>query len=221
MVAKGVDYFLYSGADEIVTEVTAPKIGNTYGPAANFRRNNLQISSSNIRGIGSYTGTLAFVTRRSGREVERRHQDINSWDGQLKRGTMHNMFNTPPRIGEEATVCWALYDAGSGKGVSAGLTNQHQLYVYATRNHRRWMSELAARDPRVARGAFARFALPGAHDAGMFDMRATMKLLNTPALYAALAGSFALIPVWGVFVAAAGGLARGFAPRAIANLSMT
>jgi hypothetical protein len=224
MVAKGVDFYLYSDSDSIRTEVTAPAFKQVFDRAANFKYNNLQISSANIPGLGSYTGTLQWITRNGAAEVTRQFQDINSYDAKLGRGTMSNMFKTPPLIGD-TTVCWGFYDAGPGKAAGSKLTNQNQLYVYATRDQRAWMSELARRNSDVASGPFARFALPGAHDAGMFDMRAVMRMLNSPELYLILVASLALIPFVGKFigaaVATAGGLARAFAPRAISNLSMT
>lgn len=207
MYAKGVDYYLYSDSESLRTDLAVPAIHRSHGPEANFKHNNFQIQSKNIRGLTRYTGRLEWVTTDRGKEMFRQWEDISSWDGNLKRGTMHNMFNTPPRIGNP-TVCWGLYDAGSGK--VSGMTNQHQLYIYATRDQRRWMGDLAKRNPRVARGPFARFALPGSHDAGMFDMRMVRRVISHPAFLLATTAAFGL----GIVAAALG-------PRAIANLSMT
>ena len=194
-VAKGVDYYVYSDSGDIRTSVAVPKVARTHGPDGNFRHWNLQVSSSNIPDPFKYVGGLEWVVRQRGQDMIRHKQDISSLDGKLWDGTMGNMFNTPPRIGSP-TVCWGFYDAGPGKASGfSKLTNQNQLYIYATRDQRRWMSELAARNTTVARGPFSRFALPGAHDAGMFDMRAVMRMLNDPVLYLALLGSLAFIPV--------------------------
>ncbi|WEK00470.1 MAG: hypothetical protein P0Y59_01895 [Candidatus Sphingomonas phytovorans] len=205
MVAKGIDYYLYSDSEDLRTDLGVPKIPRSHGPEANFKRNNFQVQSGNIPDPVNYTGRLEWVTTDRGKEMIRQWQNISSLDGNLKTGTMHTMFKTPPRIGNP-TVCWGLYDAGSGK--VSGMTNQHQLYVYATRDQRRWMGDLAKRNPHVARGPFARFALPGSHDAGMFDMRAVRKILHNPAFVIALGAHM------GVAAALLG-------PRAIANLAMT
>lgn len=210
-VAKGVDYYPYSDSEDTLTTVAVPKISDTHGPEANFTRPNMQIQSRNIPGGLRFTGRLEWVTKHRGVEVARQRADISSRTGNIQRGTMGNMFNTPPHIGE-TTVCWGFYDAGSGK--ISGLTNQHQLYIYATRDQRRWMSELAASDSRIARGPFARFALPGSHDAGMFDMRAVRRILRNPALNAGLIAALHFIPLGHILI-------RALGPRAIANLSMT
>lgn len=205
MVAKGIDYYLYSDSENLRTDLAVPKIHRAHGPEANFQRNNFQVQSQNIPDPVNYTGRLEWVTTDHGKETLRQWQNISSLDGNLKTGTMHTMFNTPPRIGSP-TVCWGLYDAGSGK--VSGMTNQHQLYIYSTRDQRRWMGDLAKRNPRVARGPLYRFALPGSHDAGMFDMRAVMKVVHNPAFVLAL----------GAFMGVAAAL---LGPRAIANLAMT
>jgi len=70
------------------------------------------------------------------------------------------------------------------------------------------VGDLAKRNSRVARGPFARFALPGAHDAGMFDMRVVREILANRLLATALG-------------AAIGMASAIFGPRAIANLAMT
>jgi hypothetical protein len=181
--AKGVDYYVYTNFGETLTDVAVPKITNQHGPEANFHPQNLQIQSRNIPNPVGYIGGLEWVVRHRGQDMERQRQDVSTLDGNLRRGTMKNMFKTPPRIGTP-TVCWGFYDSGSG--VFSGMTNQHQLYIYVTPDRRRWMSELAARNPRVAGGPFARFALPGSHDAGMFDMRAVRKMLADPLFNLAL-----------------------------------
>jgi hypothetical protein len=216
MAAKGVDYYLYSDSDSIRTEVTGPKVGGIYGREANFRKNNLQISSRNIRGPFSFTGTLKCWVRRGNVEVMHQFQDINSRDGTMGRGTMTNMLNTPPRLGDP-TVCWGFYKAGDGLGISK-LTNQCQFYAYVTRDQRRWMTELAARDPRVARGPFARFALPGAHDAGMNDMTVFNNVLRDPKFFTLMMMVVAFIPIIGALLV---GLGRPLIPVAISNLAMT
>ena len=205
MYAKGIDYYLYFDSQDLHTGLGVPQVTRSHGPEANFRRNNFHVSSGNIPDPLNYTGRLEWVTMYRGKEMIRQWQNISSFDGNLKTGTMHNMFNTPPRIGNP-TVCWGLYDAGSG--VTSGMTNQHQLYIYATRDQRRWMSDLAKRNPRVAHGPFARFALPGSHDAGMFDMRMVRKVLTHPAFIVAVTAGLGIV-----------GAILG--PRAVANLSMT
>lgn len=205
MVAKGVDYYLYFDSEDLRTDLAVPKVPRSHGIEDNFEHNNFQVQSRNIPDPVNYTGRLEWVTTYRGEEMIRQWQNISSLDGNLKTGTMHNMFNSPPRIGNP-TVCWGLYDAGWGK--VSGMTNQHQLYIYATRDQRRWMGDLAKSNSRVARGPFARFALPGAHDAGMFDMRVVKGILANRLLATALG-------------AAIGMASATFGPRAIANLAMT
>ncbi|MES2444345.1 MAG: hypothetical protein V4574_16070 [Pseudomonadota bacterium] len=217
MVAKGVDFYIYSDSDTDRTEINGPKFtAGPYGREVNFRRSNLQISSARIPGAGSYTGTLKCTVRRRNAVLMHQFQDINSLYGSMRdRGTMSNIFKTPPRLGDP-TICWGYYHAGDG--LLSPLTNQSQFHVYVTRNQNRWMTDLAARDPRIARGPFARFALPGAHDAGMYDMGAVNGILADPKLALVMIGVVALMPIIGAIIV---GLARPLIPVAIANLAMT
>jgi hypothetical protein len=50
------------------------------------------------------------------------------------------------------------------------LTNQEQFYVYLTCNYSEWMTDLANEFPDFLNRSLNVLALPGAHDAGMFEI---------------------------------------------------
>ncbi|MCW3847787.1 hypothetical protein OF829_11090 [Sphingomonas sp. LB-2] len=221
MVAKGVDFWLYSDQWGRRIDVHAPAI--KYTNKQNFRPDNpgnLQISSKNIPGFTNYTGRLEFIVHRNnGREfveIFRKHEDISSYTGNLQGGPMSNMFNTPPMLGPYLDVSWGLFDAGS---TQHGLRNQHRLYVYVTQPHRRWMERLTGHNRQTATAPFSRWVLPGSHDAGMFDMRAVRKILSSAALSKALIGTIQVVPILGPIILALGG--NKMIARALANLAMT
>jgi hypothetical protein len=81
-------------------------------------------------------------------------------------------FDVPGCVEEKKSLGWALsygfYDAGSGK--VGNLTNHDQSYVYLTPDVSSWMTVLANTVGGVANAPLCSFVLPGAHDAGTYDI---------------------------------------------------
>jgi len=77
------------------------------------------------------------------------------------------MPSTPSLINPGFALSYGFYDSGSG---ISGLTNQDQSYVYLTGSRATWMGDLVkALGSNLSDKPFNVWALPGAHDAGMFD----------------------------------------------------
>ncbi|MEI9928433.1 MAG: hypothetical protein WDN44_12970 [Sphingomonas sp.] len=121
------------------------------------------------------------------------------------------MLETPSIFAPDHTICYGFYDAGPGLG---GLTDQDQSYAYFTGSYADWMGDLAAADPHAANLPFNRFALPGAHDAGMNTMNTARSLLDSAQAEALLAAITLVFPPLGVIGAV-------LAPHAIQNLAIT
>ena len=69
MVAKGIDYYLYSDSEDLRTDLGVPQIHRSHGPEAYFKRNNFQVQSGNIPDPLNYTGRLEWVTTDRGNET--------------------------------------------------------------------------------------------------------------------------------------------------------
>lgn len=211
-VSKGVDYYTYASGPQLSITVTAPDSSQTYGPSNNFNKQNIQIDS----GFPSFTGTLGWQATSGGTTLGQGNEQINALTGQTEGGTMSVMMSTPSSIGPDWALSYGFYDAGSGIGTP--LTNQDQLYVYTTEKYSNWMGNLANQYPEVRDCAFQQFALPGAHDAGMFSLQTVQGILNSP--YAqALLGELALISP--ALATALSTLGIAEALRAITNLAIT
>jgi hypothetical protein len=211
-VSKGVDFYTFASGPAFGVQVTAPATVRNSGPGQNFAHQNLQIDSSNIPGWFNYTGTLSWSATGNSATVGTGFELINSFTGQTEGGTMSVMLNTPSSTGPGFALSYGFYDAGSGIGTP--LTNQDQLYVYVSDNYSSWMGDLVNAFPQAGERPFQQFALPGAHDAGMFTMSTVQGILNSPYAQALLGALEVLSPVLV-------GVAMAVAPRAITNLAIT
>ncbi|MEO9901887.1 MULTISPECIES: hypothetical protein [Alphaproteobacteria] len=99
-------------------------------------------------------------------------------------GPLEDMMQTPSVIGSDFSLSYGMFDAGSESGT--GLTGNDQIYAYLTPSQQNWMGTLAAAHSDVRDAPFASFALPGAHDAGTFDLAQVDKLLSDAAAHKAL-----------------------------------
>jgi hypothetical protein len=183
--SKGVNYYAYLGrsgfkvifqkptdfGDSTQTVMEWP---NRLGPLFKMLTANLQIAESDI-GLTSSTGRFQWHVKYLSVEVFSGYAEIYPSSGNLGHSTVGDMMQTPSIITDNYSISYGFYDAGPGVG---GLTNQDQFYMYATANQSNWMGNLANRDPSVKNAPFNRFALPGAHDAGMFDTDIVQTLLK-------------------------------------------
>ena len=120
-------------------------------------------------------------------------------------GPMEHMLATSSVVTSNGAVSYGFDDAGSG---TANLTNGDQLYVYFSGSFQSWMTGLAASASGFGVQPFNTWALPGSHDAGMFDrsMLTSAFLLSGPeAFFSTAAGSYGILivlPIVGPLLAA-------------------
>ncbi|AWB08674.1 hypothetical protein A6A40_27285 (plasmid) [Azospirillum humicireducens] len=123
------------------------------------------------------------------------------------------MMATPSLSAPGFALSYGFYDSGPGFG---DLTNQDQAYAYLTPPVFNWMGQLVTANPAAADQPFSSFCLPGAHDAGTFDLTCVRNLLansNAASALLSILGSAA----FGVVVK----LAASQALTAITNLAVT
>lgn len=216
--SKGVDYYTFLGNSSFSTTFEKPtdwgKKTSSYGvnKTLSMQSGNLQIAEDDI-GWSSHTGRYQWQLKQNNALMTSGYAEIAPSTGNLGDTTMGNMLNTPSQFGPGWAVSYGFYDSGSGIG---GLTNQDQSYVYATPDMRHWMGDLvASAGSKLAQQPFSVFALPGAHDSGMFDPTCVAKLLGDAAFVALLAGAL------GLPVATLASLSEPSVMRAIINLAFT
>ncbi|MFD1140115.1 hypothetical protein ACFQ4C_03310 [Larkinella insperata] len=173
--SKGIDYYAYLGDSQFSIQFQKPSSTTPWGTPGQMLANNFQISESDI-GMLEHTGRFQWHLKQNGNEIASRYAEIAPSDGSLGDCNMANMMQTPSLVSPGYAVSYGFYDSGSGK--IGTLTNQDQSYVYATANLSNWMRDLVNASPAVGSAPFNCFVLPGAHDAGMFDLNCCQTLLN-------------------------------------------
>lgn len=218
MTTKGLDYYFYIANLPSCIYVSASDAGTSTpkftddinGNPAHWKTGNVQIG---VSGVGLY-GEFQWSTETT--PVIQKNVKINPLTGNVGGGTLANMMSTPSYTAGGINVSYGFYDAGVGIG---DLTNQDQAYSYFTSSQQNWMGDLVAQDASVNDAPFSSFVLPGAHDAGTFDLSAAQAILaaggTVTAAFLSLLGPGAIL---GAIVA---GLTAGQAITAITNLAVT
>lgn len=212
MPSKGVDYYFNVTtasiqATEYDSGSSSPDFSRTFGSSPDFQTGSVQIDYDFPYLYGSFNWSTATTPVVAGNAI------VNPLTGNMDGGNLQNMLYTPSVIHEGFAVSYGFYDSGPGVG---DLTDHDQAYAYLTPSMHNWMGQLAQQYPQMKNAPFQQFALPGAHDAGTFDLTAVYSLLNTSVAveaYLALIGQEILCEL--VAVAAAQ------APTAITNLAVT
>jgi hypothetical protein len=209
MTSKGVSYYFNVGMGGIQATAfnngsTKPDFSKTFAPAPGFQTGNVQIE---LKTSTSLYGSFNWSTKTS--PVVSANVTINPLTGNVGSGSLANMMNTPSVLAPDFAVSFGFYDSGPGYG---GLTNQDQVYSYLSAPVSNWMGQLAAASPQVQSAPFCRFALPGSHDAGTFDLAAVKSLLSDASAAAAFLG---------LLSALLGSVAASQALTAITNLAVT
>ncbi|WP_257829926.1 hypothetical protein [Burkholderia glumae] len=219
MTTKGVDYYFYiaslpgtsitfSATDAGASKPKFTDIMNS--DSARWGTGNVQIG---VAGVGIY-GEVKWSLYTN--PVIERRAKINPLTGNLGGGSLADMMKTSSYTGGGLNVSYGFYDAGVGVG---DLTNQDQVYCYFTGSMQNWMGDLVAQDASVNDAPFSSFVLPGAHDAGTFDLSAVKGLLAAGG--AATTAFMSLLGPGAVLGAAVAGLTAAQATTAITNLAVT
>ena len=214
MPSKGVSYYFVVDDAPASIQATAFNNGSTspdfnqiFTGSPGFQTGgvqiNLQLSTSLYGSFNWSTSTTPVV---AGNAI------INPLTGNMDGGNLQNMMLTPSVLGPDFAVSYGFYDSGPGYG---DLTNQDQAYAYLTPPMSNWMGQLASQYSQVSSAPFCQFALPGAHDAGTFDLTTVKSLLAN----AAAAGAF--LGLLNGALGAVLNLAASQAQTAITNLAVT
>jgi hypothetical protein len=189
MTSKGVDYYFINtsnstlGANAKNTDGSYALSPISVSATPMITTGNCQIEYNvwHVLPYGSFsfsTGTTPPVSMT---------ESINAVTGNTS-GPLDNIMETQSVIGSYFALSYGMFDAGSGSGT--GLTNQDQIYAYLTGSQKRWMGDLAAADSAVNTAPFASFVLPGAHDAGTWDLTQVNTLCLSSAGILALVNAF-------------------------------
>jgi hypothetical protein len=90
-------------------------------------------------------------------------------------GSMTDMLATPSKVVRRAYALSFGFCDGQRLPCTVGGNDaffQNQSYIYLTPSSADWMADLMNREASLKRKPFCAFALPGAHDAGMWDATA-------------------------------------------------
>lgn len=214
MISKGVDYYAYLSSSPFKAVFAAPdnwgkkQYQDTFTALRQMYHNNRQIAEDDI-GIFNHTGKFQWTAYQNNNSIANRYVNIAPFTGNMGKTNMGNMMQTPSIVTKDYAISYGFYDAGAGMG---SLTNQDQSYVYVTDNYANWMGDLAKTDPAILSKPFATFALPAAHDSGMFDTTCVSTLLHNASFLGLLAG------LLGFAVAR---LSSSAVLRSVINLAMT
>jgi hypothetical protein len=213
MPSKGVDYYAYVSTSPFSVAFSKPTDWGestttiSFSTISSMLSGNVQIDETDI-GISEHTGRFQWTAYQNGGALANRYAKIAPLTGNLGDADMGSILQTPSLIGSNYALSYGFYDAGPGWG---SLTNQDQSYIYLTDNYSTWMSDLASAEPALLNQPFSVFALPGAHDAGMFDTTYVSQLVGNSIFQAALAAVIGPI----------GLLASSAIMRAVINLAFT
>lgn len=184
MPSKGVDYYFYvNNTHHNVTAASydagadKPNFSTTFSSLPTFQTGNTQIHTDIPVHIDG-----KFVWNVDTSPAFSRKADINALTGNLYSGDLSDMLKTPSQINADYAISYGFYDSGPGFG---DLTNQDRLYAYVTPSMSDWMAQLVTQNPQMKSAPFYTFTLPGAHDAGTFDMTASDALLAASSTVAA------------------------------------
>lgn len=214
MPSKGVSYYFVvndtSGSIQATAfnnGSTSPDFSQVFTSSPGFQTGNVQI---NLQASFSLYGSFNWST--STTPVVAGNAIIDPFTGNMGGGNLQNMMVTQSVLGPNFAVSYGFYDSGPGYG---DLTNQDQAYAYLTPPVNNWMGQLASQYSQVSSAPFYQFALPGAHDAGTFDLTTVKALLAN----AEAAGAF--LGLLDGALGAALTLLASQAQTAITNLAVT
>lgn len=194
MVGKSIDYYGFLGATGLsVTFESSTLLGRgektktlSYDAAFPVQTASVEITETDIKLVDHY-GKFEWhaYQDRAGQAhlVGSAFWNIAPLTGAMDSGAKGSptvMLATPSTFSQASN--WALsygfYDSGSGIGND--LTNHDQSYVYLTEDVSGWMGKLVAAHPSTGTLPLSSFVLPGAHDAGTYDVKAIEALITEP-----------------------------------------
>ena len=87
---------------------------------------------------------------------------VDPLTGNVEASDMSSMLLTPSIVHDGHAISYGFHDAGAFRA--------HRCYVYVTNSYESWMGDLLSSHGDVRNVPFHVFALPGSHDAGMYEL---------------------------------------------------
>ena len=184
---KGVDYYAFLSSKSFTVDFSKPTDDGDNMETIHetdtdkMLSGNFQIGTGDI-GLFDVYGRFQWWAKMNGTQLSTQYCSINPITGNLdddKDTTMGNLLNTPAVINSNNMISYGFYDSGCGFG---GITNQDQSYVYVTDNYSIWMGDLIKTNADFGSKPFHEFALPAAHDSGMWATTRLVQILDDPML---------------------------------------
>lgn len=181
--SKGVDVFAFVGKENSSIVFSKPVDTASFsaqefpfawiGPNPQSQSGEVEIYANQVSGSYGKFAWEAFVGQTT---VASEYWSINPTTGSMETDTggpyqmtaQTSIFNK----GEWA-LSYGFYDAGLGY---PSMYNQDQSWVYLTPDVSNWMGKLTQEIPEIANASFHTFVLPGAHDAGTYDIDIIAKM---------------------------------------------
>jgi hypothetical protein len=172
MLTKGIDNYVF--LDNKNFTINFHVSGSNSFSCSDYHpmcKGSFQINILNSNGIFSWEVTQKEQT------LIKHFAEINKLQGDLFHSDLRDIMTTQSIITAEYALSYGFYDCGT-RSIETHLTNHDRSYVYLTRNYSEWMKDLAKECPEFLDRPLNALALPGAHDAGMFEIF-NSKLLTT------------------------------------------
>ncbi len=225
-ISKGVDGYAFLCGSGFSVEFSKPAdwgngtetdtVAPAPGTTSTMQSRHWEIAERDI-GLLDHTGRFSWSAKQGGTQRATHYADIAPSTGNLGEDTdMADMMSMPSAVdtANNYALSYGFYDSGPGWGV---LTDHDQAYVNLTESYEHWMADLAKTHPQLQQTPFSVFALPGAHDAGTFDLGMVESVLDDAQAVTAMAGAFPA----GALPAAFATLAKPVIRRAIINEAVT
>jgi hypothetical protein len=168
MLTKGIDYYAFLDKDNFTVTFSASDIASvSYHANSSMRKGNFQLAR----------GKFEWRVCKGDQVFNKGFAEINFLAGNLLHSNLNDMMSTQSVVMPDYILSYGFYDCGM-RIDGRYLTNQDQSYVYLTANYSHWMRDLAEECPEFLDRPFNVLALPGAHNAGTFEISNFKQLLQ-------------------------------------------
>jgi hypothetical protein len=171
MLMKVIDYYVFLDNEDfgITFCASGPNLVS-YRDYRPMCKGNFQIN------IQNNNGCFFWKVTHKGQVLIKRFAKIKMSRGNLLSSDLSSMKDTTSIVTPDYALSYGFYDYET---ISTDFhTNPDRSYVYLTRNYSEWMKDLANKNPKFVDSPLNALALPGAHDAGMFETVHFKGLLN-------------------------------------------
>jgi len=168
MLTKEIDYYAFLDTDGFGVTFSASGFAPvSYPTHSPMSKANFQI----VR------GRFEWKVIKGNQALNKGFAEIYPFVGSLLHSNLNNMISTRSIVIPNYILSYEFYDCGI-KTTANHLTNQDQSYVYLTGNYSEWIRDLANEHPEFLDKPLNVLALPGVHDAGMFETFNFKRLLG-------------------------------------------